>query len=86
MTDAKLDGFHFHDTRHHFASWYLTRSGTLPALQQIRGHADIKMTLRYAHLAPGHLRSEMEKTERPTQITAPSAQELVPAEGVSQKS
>jgi len=56
---------HFHDLRHHFASWYIMRGGSLPSLQQILGHADLKMTLRYAHLAPEHLRSEIAKTERP---------------------
>jgi hypothetical protein len=53
------------------------RGGSLPALQQILGHADIKMTLRYAHLAPDHLRAEMAKTEqqpRGTEIASPSAQ------------
>jgi integrase len=78
VAQAKLDDFHFHDLRHHFASWYIMRGGSLPALQQILGHADIKMTLRYAHLAPEHLRAEMAKTERPVQrgveSTSPSAQ------------
>ena len=64
VAEAKLDDFHFHDTRHHFASWYMMRGGSLKALQEILGHADIKMTLRYAHLSPDHLRSEMLRTER----------------------
>jgi hypothetical protein len=55
VADPKLDDVHFHDVRHHFASWYIMRGGSLPALQQILGHADIKMTLRYAHLSPDHL-------------------------------
>jgi integrase len=82
VVDAQLDDFHFHDLRHHFASWYIMRGGSLPALQQILGHADIKMTLRYAHLAPEHLRSEMAKTERAAVDSAlssaqASAQEVV---------
>ncbi len=56
--------FRFHDTRHHFASWFVIRGGALPALQQILGHASLSMTLRYAHLSPKHLRDEIEKTER----------------------
>jgi hypothetical protein len=67
---AGLKDFHFHDLRHHFASWYIMRGGSLPSLQQILGHADLKMTLRYAHLAPEHLRSEIAKTERPAQSAA----------------
>ena len=30
---------------------------SLIAIQQLLGHADIKMTMRYAHLAPATLRS-----------------------------
>ena len=40
------------------------RGGSLQALKELLGHADLKMTLRYAHLSPDHLRGEIEKTER----------------------
>jgi integrase len=87
---AKLDDLRFHDLRHHFASWYIMRGGSLPALQQILGHADIKMTLRYAHLAPDHLRAEIVKTERPALQGRTRAEEFAPEarliEEVSQKS
>jgi integrase len=62
VREAKLEDFTFHDTRHHFASWFIMRGGSLPALQQILGHRDVSMTLRYAHLAPAHLRVEIERT------------------------
>jgi integrase len=62
---ARVAPFRFHDCRHHFASWFMMRGGSLPALMEILGHASIKMTMRYAHLSPGHLRQEMAKTERP---------------------
>jgi site-specific recombinase XerD len=52
----------FHDLRHHFASWFVMRGGTLQALREILGHKDLSLTLRYAHLSPGHLRSEIELT------------------------
>ena len=55
--------------RHHFASWFAMRGGSLQALKEILGHQDIKMTLRYAHLAPDHLRQEVAKTERPPGVT-----------------
>lgn len=38
------------------------RGGSLQALKELLGHADLKMTLRYAHLSPDHLRAEVEKT------------------------
>lgn len=58
-----IKDFHFHDLRHTFASKYMMRGGSIYALQQILGHRDITMTMRYAHLAPDHLQSEMAKTE-----------------------
>jgi integrase len=64
---AQLDDFRFHDMRHHFASWFVMRGGSLQALKEILGHRDLTMTLRYAHLAPDHLRQEMQKTEASAQ-------------------
>jgi integrase len=86
VVEAKLDGLHFHDLRHSFASWFVMRGGSLQALQTILGHADIKMTLRYAHLAPDHLRSEMARTERGSRLAQARAQEPVELVGASQKS
>jgi integrase len=85
---AGLDDFHFHDTRHHFASWFMMRGGSLQELKEILGHADITMTLRYAHLSPAHLRSAMIRTERravPTASTENSAQEAPALAEVSSK-
>lgn len=74
---AGLGDFHFHDTRHHFASWFMMRGGSLQELKEILGHADITMTLRYAHLSPAHLRSAMLRTERAATSAQDSAQETV---------
>ena len=76
VTEAKLDGLHFHDLRHSFASWFVMQGGSPLALQKILGHADRKMTDRYAHLAPDHLRSEMTRTERSSQPAAEITQEI----------
>jgi site-specific recombinase XerD len=44
-----------HVLRHTFASHFLQRGGNIVALQKILGHSDLKVTMRYAHLAPAHL-------------------------------
>jgi len=48
---AKLEDGHFHDCRHHFASWFMMRGGNLLALSKILGHANVSVTEKYAHLA-----------------------------------
>ena len=64
VAEARIEDLHFHDLRHHFASWYVMRGGQLAALQQILGHATLAMTMRYSHLSPQHLRDEMTRTQR----------------------
>jgi len=48
--------FRFHDLRHTFASRLAQRGASLKAIQDLLGHADLKMTMRYAHLAQNDLR------------------------------
>jgi len=68
----------FHDLRHTFASWFMRRGGNIYTLQKILGHSTIKMTERYAHLAQGHLASEMALLESviPSLPNAGSREEL----------
>lgn len=66
---ARLDvPFRFHDCRHHVASWFMMRGGSLPALQKIAGPASLAMKMRYARVSREHLRGEMAKTERPAAV------------------
>jgi integrase len=52
---AGIDQFRFHDLRHTFASWYMMNGGDLYELAKILGHANIKMTERYAKLTRSHI-------------------------------
>jgi integrase len=44
-----------HVLRHTFASHFIMNGGNILALQKILGHANLTMTMRYAHLSPEHL-------------------------------
>lgn len=49
------DGQLTHVLRHSFASHFMMGGGNILVLQRALGHANLTMTMRYAHLAPDHL-------------------------------
>jgi integrase len=63
VTKAAIPDFRFHDLRHTAASHMVIRGASLKDVQEVLGHKDFKMTLRYAHLSPAHLRGAVERLE-----------------------
>jgi integrase len=49
-----------HSLRHTFASWLAIAGTPLRTIQELLGHRDLRMTIRYAHLSPAHLREAVE--------------------------
>jgi integrase len=61
ITEAKIADFRWHDLRHTFASRLAMAGVSLRTLAELLGHKTLAMVMRYAHLAPAHLRDAVER-------------------------
>lgn len=61
---AQLPGARLHTLRHTIISRLVQAGRPLPEVTALAGHRDIKMTLRYAHPAPSHLRAGIQMLEQ----------------------
>ena len=57
LRKAEIVNATFHTLRHTCASHLVMAGVDLPSVKEILGHKTLAMTMRYAHLAPGHKRN-----------------------------
>jgi site-specific recombinase XerD len=76
LKKAKVRKFTWHCLRHTFASRLVMNGENLRTVQDLLGHKQISMTVRYSHLAPQHRLDAVERLAAASPVTpkpAPSA-------------
>jgi len=61
---AGVVGFRFHDYRHDLGTKLLRETGNLKLVQRALNHADIKSTLRYAHVLDHEVADALERVAK----------------------
>jgi len=64
LAAAEIRDFRFHDLRHTCASWMAMAGVSVEKIKSQLGHKDIRMTMRYMHLAPDGIRSGADQLDR----------------------
>ena len=60
LKKAGVARIRIHDMRHTFVTHLVMRGVDLNTVKELAGHQDIATTMKYAHLAPGHLKDSVE--------------------------
>lgn len=80
---AGIEDFHVHDLRHTCAAWLVQVGVPLPEIRDLLRHSTIKVTERYAHLAPHNVREAVNRlprhTERVTLTVVDERRDKMPA-------
>jgi integrase len=61
VKDAKLEDFRFHDCRHHFGTMLAMNDVDAHTIAALMGHADLKTSMRYVHIADKRKREATSK-------------------------
>lgn len=61
---AAIKDFRIHDLRHTCAAWLVSAGVPLPEVRDLLGHSTVKMTEKYAHLAPENVRAAVAVLDR----------------------
>jgi integrase len=61
---AAVEGFRFHDFRHDFGTKLLRQSRNLKLVQKSLNHADIKTTMRYAHVLDSEVTEAIDRLQK----------------------
>lgn len=64
LEDAGIEGLRFHDLRHTFGSRLGMAGVDTKTIQELMGHHDIRMTMRYSHPTTEHKRLAVEKLKK----------------------
>jgi integrase len=65
---AGVEDFRFHDIRHTFGSRLIMAGADIRTVQELMGHKDIRVTMKYSHLADDHRRAAVEKLKPPENL------------------
>ena len=60
---AGIAGFHFHDLRHTCGSWLMQAGVPAGHIAAVLGHSTVRMTERYAHVAPANAQEAVSKLD-----------------------
>jgi integrase len=73
LEKAGIENFTFHGLRHTFGSRLGMAGVDIRTIQELMGHKDIKMTMRYSHPTPEHKKNAVKVLDQVTTISTTGA-------------